>query len=55
MMVMIGATSAPAHAALQASAPMRQARFLEFHLGFGCDCDWTAEDGGDVIAATERW
>lgn len=55
MMVMIGATSAPAHAALEASAPMRQARFLEFHLGFGCDCDWTAADGGDVIAPTERW
>lgn len=53
-MVMIGAISAPAHAALEASAPMRQERFLEFHLGFGCDCDWTAEDGDDVIAPTER-
>jgi hypothetical protein len=54
-MVMIGAISAPAHAALEASAPMRQERFLEFHLGFGCDCDWTAADGDDVIAPTERF
>jgi hypothetical protein len=34
---------------------MRQERFLEFHLGFGCDCDWAAEDGDDVIAPTERF
>jgi hypothetical protein len=32
---------------------MRQERFLEFHLGFGCDCDW-AEDDDDVIAPTDR-
>lgn len=51
-MVMIGAISAPAHAALEASAPMRQERFLEFHLGFGCDCD--CDCGDDVIAPTER-
>lgn len=50
IMVMIGAISAPAHAALEASAPMRQERFLEFHLGFGCDCDC----GDDVIVPTER-
>lgn len=31
---------------------MRQERFLEFHLGFGCDCD--CDCGDDVIAPTER-
>lgn len=55
-MVMIGAISAPAHAALEASAPMRQERFLEFHLGLGAECDWTPDvDDGDVIAAMERF
>lgn len=45
MMVMIGAMRAPAHAALVASAPRRQASLLEFHLDCGCD----------VMALERRW
>lgn len=49
MMVMMGAMRAPAHAALVASAPRRQASLSVFHLD--CGCDWDA----DVMAMGRRW
>lgn len=43
MMVMLGAMRAPAHAALVASAPRRQASLSVFHLDLDCGRDWDAD------------
>jgi hypothetical protein len=50
MMVMMGAMRAPAHAALVASAPRRQASLSVFHS----DCGWDWADM-EVMAIGRRW